>query len=229
MFKLGFPPTPKTVSFVIPSKGQYCQGETFPLKIDITGIKTPVNAVQADLGFDPAKLEVLGISIEESFAEVFIQEEINNEAGYARLTGGLPHPGFISDRGIFGTVLFRGKEPGVASIEFLPSSLVLANDGRGTNVLKDFFSVSYLIIPEEEGCKKKEQGKEIAFYPEVLGEGTQRTQIKFYEEEKVLGAQVGDREEEKTEEKTDLKELFFDRLETVDHTILSLWGRLVSR
>ena len=90
----------------------------------------PINAIQADLGFNPEKVEVVDISTQNSFANIFIQKEINNETGYARLTGGLPNPGFFSDRGIFGTVFFRGKQPGVVKIDFLPSSMVLANDGR---------------------------------------------------------------------------------------------------
>ena len=35
LFKMGFPPTPKTVSFLIPPKGQYRLGEVFPMKIEI--------------------------------------------------------------------------------------------------------------------------------------------------------------------------------------------------
>lgn len=191
LFKMGFPPTPKTVSFVIPTKGQHRLGEIFPMKIEITGIKVPINAVQADVGFDPTKLEVVNVLTEDSFANIFIQKEINNEGGYARLTGGLPNPGFFSDKGVFGTVLFKGIAPGVDRVEFLPSSMVLANDGRGTNVLKDLPSVSYLILPEKISKEEEEMQKSIAMSSEVLGESAEGTQMKFYEETKVLGAQVG--------------------------------------
>src|SRR4030042_4329515 len=120
LFKMGFPPTPKSVSFVIPTKGQYRLEEIFPMKIDIAGIKPPINAVQADLSFEPQKLEIVDISTQDSFANIFIQKEINNEVGYARLSGGLPNPGYSNESGIFATVYFKTKSPGAVKVEFLP-------------------------------------------------------------------------------------------------------------
>ena len=145
---LGFPPVQKTASFAIPSTGEYRLGEIFPMKLEITSIKTPINAVQADISFNPQKLEVVDISTTDSFANVFIQKEINNRIGYARLTGGLPNPGFSGVNGVFGTLFLRSKSPGLAQVKFLPSTLVLANDGKGTNVLKNLATISYLILPE---------------------------------------------------------------------------------
>lgn len=226
LFKLGFPPTPKTVSFVIPTKGQYRLGEMFPMKIEIAGIKTPINAVQADLGFESSKLEVVDISTEGSFANIFVQKEINNDGGYSRLTGGLPNPGFFSDRGLFGTVFFKGKSPGVVKIEFLPSSIVLANDGRGTNVLKDLASVSYLILPEKISPEEEEMQKSITLQSSVLGESTKDTQMKFYEEGKVLGAKVG--QEIKEEKKFNPLKSFLDALEKVDRFVLTFWSKIFS-
>jgi len=219
LFKLGFPPTPKTVSFIIPTKGQYRLGEIFPMKIEIAGIKTPVNAVQADLGFEPEKLEVEEISTKDSFANIFIQKEINNEGGYTRLTGGLPNPGFFSDKGILGTVFFKGKAPGVVKVEFLPSSMVLANDGKGTNVLKDLASVSYLILPEKLTPEEEEMQKSLVSQAKtILGESTEETQMNFYEEEKVLGTNAG--EEIKESKKFNPIKLFLNALEKIDRFVL---------
>ena len=226
LFKMGFPPTPRTVTFVIPSKGQYRLDEIFPMKIEIAGIKVPVNAMQADLSFDPSKLEVVEISTQDSFANIFIQKEINNEVGYARLTGGLPNPGYFSDHGLFGTVFFKGTNPGIVKIEFLPSSMVLANDGRGTNVLRELAAVSYLILPEKISPQEEEMQKEIVLKPVVLGTETQETQMKFYEEEKVLGAQVG--QEIEKEKGFNLGKILLGFLERVDRIILSLWGKVLT-
>lgn len=223
-FKLGFPPTPKTVSFIIPTKGQYRLGEIFPMKIEVAGIKTPINAVQADLGFEPAKIEIENISTEDSFANIFIQKELNNDAGYARITGGLPNPGFFSDRGVFATAFFKGKSPGIVKIEFLPSSMVLANDGRGTNVLKDLASVSYLILPEKISKEEEEMQKQITLQSTVLGESAEKTQMKFYEENNVLGAKIGQKIQE--EKKFSLSKFFLDNLEKVDRFILEQWGKV---
>lgn len=185
--QLGFSLTKKTAEFAIPSQGQYRLGEIFPMKIEIIGVAKPINAVQADLGFNPQQLEVVDISTADSFANIFIQKEINNDGGYARLTGGLPNPGWFSDRGTFGTVLFKGKAPGLAQVKFLPTSMVLANDGKGTNMIKDLSTASYLILPDKISKKEAElQLQLLADNHFVLGEKTQ-LQLNFYEPGSVLG------------------------------------------
>lgn len=226
LFKLGFPPTPKTVSFIIPAKGQYRLGEVFPMKIEIAGIKTPINAVQADLGFEPAKIEVVDISTKDSFASIFVQKEINNNAGYSRLTGGLPNPGFFSDKGVLGTVFFKGKSPGVVKIEFLPSSMVLSNDGRGTDVLKDLASVSYLILPEKITPEEEKLQRSVSLTSNILGASTDNTQMKFYEENNVLGASVG--QDIQNKKQFSLPEVFLGALEEVDRLVLEQWEKVFS-
>ncbi len=148
LYLMGFPATQKTVTFSIPTKGQYEVGEVFPFRVEVSGIQTPVNTVQADIGYDPTVLELVDVSTKESFATIFIQKEIDNKVGYVRLTGGLPNPGYVEKAGVFTTLYFRGKKPGMVEIKFLPTTLVLANDGRGTNVVKDLAAASFLILPE---------------------------------------------------------------------------------
>lgn len=179
--------TPKTVSFVIPSQGQYRVGEIIPLKIEITGIKRPINSVQADIGFDPNALAVVDISTQDSFANIFIQKEINNNGGWARLTGGLPNPGFSADHGVFGIVYFKSKTAGLTTVRFLSSSMVLANDGVGSNVLMDFPTTSYLIVPEEITPTEAENQIKLLSKspPPVLGAESsqglpQGTQLRFF-------------------------------------------------
>lgn len=224
LFKIGFPPTPKTASLVIPDKGQYRLGEIFPMKIELVGMKVPINTIQTDFKFDPHRLELVEISTKNSFANIFIQKEINNEIGYARLTGGLPNPGYFSDRGVFGMAFFKGKVPGLVEIEFLPSSMILANDGRGTNVLKDLASASYLILPEKISPEEENLQKSISLNSTVLGENTDNTQLRFYDESKVLGA-VTKKEMEKVEKKA-LFPTTMEYLEKVDATILSSWAKI---
>lgn len=232
LFKFGFPPTPKTVSFVIPSKGEYRLGEIFPMKIEISGIKTPINSVRADIGFDSSKVEVVDMSTKDSFANVFIQKEINNQAGYARLVGGLPNPGFFSDHGLFGTVYFKGKSSGLVQITFLPTSLVLANDGRGSDVLKDFASVSYLILPEKVSQQEEDLQKSVILGANVLGANThnpQSTQITFFDESSVLGAQTASQIHQVKETNTgnNLISSFLNFLGAIDKFIISSYQKLL--
>ncbi len=222
LFRFGFPPVEKTVTFVIPSKGQYRLGEIFPMKIEIVDIKQPINAIQADISFDSTNLDVVDISTQDSFAEIFVQKEINNELGYARLTGGLPNPGFFSDHGIFGTVYFKGKSPGLAKVDFLPSSMVLANDGRGTNVLKELASASYLVLSESITAEEaKIQGALIR--PQILGQQDDATKMNFYQQGSVLGQQQ--LKDQITQQKNpNLLNWFLISLKYVNSFILQAWS-----
>ncbi len=230
LFRLGFPPTPKTVFFVIPSKGQYHLGEIFPLRIEIANIKIPVNAVQADISFDPAKLQVIDISTNKSFADVFIQKEINNDIGYARLSGGLPDPGFFDSRGLFGTIFFQGLIPGLVTVEFLPTSMVLANDGRGTNTLKNFSSISYLILPEAITPDEEELQKEVYLEKKILGEQSSLSQLHLYPEEsdslQVLGASNLEKEISQSQKFRPL-ELIWSLIEKLDRFTLLFWHQIL--
>jgi hypothetical protein len=221
----GIPKTPATVSFVIPSKGQYQVGEIFPMEINIIGIATPINAIQADFRFDSQILEVTSISTEGSFANIFLQKEIDNDLGFARLTGGLPNPGFAADRGLFGTIYFRGKEPGIAEVEFLPTSLALANDGHGTNVLKDFDKAAYLILPQQDAEDIGARRLDLSMIePAVAEAATGSTQLIFYEEDRVLGAETDNfSSSESATQDSESKTNFFELGHSLNKIILSIF------
>ncbi len=233
LLKLGFPPTPKTVSFVIPAKGQYRIGEIFPMQIAVSGVKVPINAVQADIGFDPAQLEVVDIVTDGSFANIFLQKEINNSGGWARLTGGLPNPGYFSDHGTFCTIYFKTKVAGLTRVNFLNSSLVLANDGKGSDVLKDFPSVSYLVIPEKISKQQElDQEKLFARTPDpspVLGVEsssvlTPGVQLKFFDDTKPVNAVLGTETAQAGEvaKKPDFS-IIIEWIQKTDEFILASW------
>ncbi len=223
---LGISLTPKTATFEIPPRAQYRLGEIFPMRITIAGIKRPINAVQADFSFDPRRLELVEISTRGSFASVFIQKEIDNKTGYGRLAGGVPNPGFSQKRGVFGTVYFRGKTPGLAGVKFLPSSMILANNGRGTNVLGKLASSHYLVLPEEISEAEREL-QESTLIPEVLGTREERKeQMLFFEpSERVLGEGV--EEDQITPRRTfGLGRSLLRILYGVNRVIIAIWNRI---
>lgn len=237
--KAGLTLTDKTVTFIIPEKGQFRIGETFPLRIELDGIKTPINTIQADVSFDPKRLEIIDISTESSFANVFIQKEINNQVGFGRLTGGLPNPGFQTERGLFGTIFFQGKGAGLATVDFLPSTIVLANDGKGTNILKPPPSVTFLILPEHiSEYEPDEELQAVSIKPMILGE-TAEDQIILYDEsgERILGAKVEETTDSSSVEestytepgesaKPSILERILGLFNKVDKFIISFWSKL---
>lgn len=192
--ELGITLIRRTATFEIPPRGQFRLGEVFPMKITISGIRRPINAIQADFSFDPQRLELMEFSTSESFATVFVQKEINNDQGFGRITGGVPNPGFFSERGTLATAYFRGKIPGLAEVKFLPSSMILANDGHGSNVLGKLGSSHYLILPETLSETEFEI-QESVLLPEILeAREEQEEKMIFFEESGVLGEKLGELE-----------------------------------
>lgn len=223
----GVSPLSRTVSFVIPSEGQYQVGQVFTMDINLDGIKRPINAVQADFSYDPKILEVIEILTDESFATVFIQKKIDNDIGYSRISGGLPNPGFFADSGLFATVVLRGKTAGISEVNFLPSSMVLANDGRGTNVIKSLASAAYLIVPPKPGFDESEQ-QSVILSPQVLGSEVEEDvpQLKFFQEEtineEVLGTSSELEELQEADQTTFFKQLG-EFLQNIASFILEFW------
>lgn len=224
----GWVSPPATVSFVIPTKGQYGVGEVFPMKLEIGGIKVPINVVQADISYDPARLEVVDISTNGSFATIFVQKEINNIAGYARLTGGIPNPGFAKSSGLFGTVYFKGKSPGPVSVKFLPTTMALANDGKGTNVLRQLGDIPYIIVSADVSRAKLNKPTK------VLGITTDdETKMFFYDDENnnVLAADTSAMKEKSQQEKGQnsfsVVRLMVNWLSAIDTFIVNVWVRFL--
>lgn len=118
-----------------PSNGTFLKDEVFEVKIRIDATED-INAVAADVTYSPDKLEVIKISREKSILKLWVQEAtLNEKLGFIRFAGGLPNPGFRGTGEVL-TVAFRAKDTGWASVGF-SSAEILANDGRGTNVLED--------------------------------------------------------------------------------------------
>jgi hypothetical protein len=228
--KLGIRLNDASVEFIIPDKQQYKIGEIFPIELNINSNGVNINAVQTDIAFNPNKVEVVKLSLEESFAQIFIQKEINNDDGYLRVTGGLPSPGYKGDNGHFATVYFQSKEAGIFEIQFLPSSLVLENDGNGTNVLKSYPKTSYLIKPEYVSETEKELQSTILSLNgnNVLGVDSTNNQMLFFDtkdnSENIMGVEDINSSASKVEAQP--KKTFWEILLTIDRWIVELFTKL---
>lgn len=226
LLKGGFPNFGRSAQFLVPSQGQYKLGEIFPMEVRVQTSGTSVNAVQADVRFDPNTLKLVEISTKDSFASIFVNKEVDNTIGFGRLSGGLPSPGFSLDSGLFGTIYFQSLQAGVAKVDFMPSSMVLANDGRGTNILTDFSSTSYFILPEEVSKEQREQ-QEAQLTSQVLGEST--NQMYFYDDTQTLTTVLGtsDIAGENLGARAKKMDLVFEFVSRVDSMIISSWRWLL--
>ncbi len=145
--------------------GTHRVGEGFTLEVLIENIETPINAAQTDLTYDPKIIQAIDISTEESFAQIFLQKEIDNENGRVVISGGLPNPGFSGEGCKFATVLFMSVKEGETVLEFSDTSMVLANDGKGTNILKNISSVP-IVITDNTKTDNKSAGADDIKNPE---------------------------------------------------------------
>lgn len=94
-----------------------------------------INATQASLSFATSSLEISAVLTGSSFADYFLENSFDNRKGVLNISGMKPSPG-ISEKSLIAQVLIQKKSDEKALINISQEkSLVLANDGLGTNVL----------------------------------------------------------------------------------------------
>ena len=129
-------PDPRASLFFSPKVGHFLVDSTFDVSIFINTDGQEINAVEVDIKFPPDKLQVVSPSTGQSFISIWTsQPTYSNTDGIISFSGGLPYPGINTSSGLISKITFRVKKPGTATLEFSDTSKILANDGRGTNIL----------------------------------------------------------------------------------------------
>ena len=127
-----------TKLYITPSTGAYRIGDLFSILINVNTSGEVINAASGQLNFDNSRLEVLSLGYSASIFTLWTQEPtFSNAAGSVNFSGGLPSPGFTGPSGAILRVTFRPKATDQATVNFVSGS-VLANDGKGTNILDSF-------------------------------------------------------------------------------------------
>jgi len=134
----------------LPEDSRYYLGRDLYYDLKLSSTDIPINVVQADLYFPKELLKVKEIQTGQSFATIFTHKEYSNTEGWVRILGGLPNPGYVGENGLFARIYFEPVKTGAGSIGFLESSKILANDGQGTNVLRELASSDIIIENERE-------------------------------------------------------------------------------
>lgn len=140
---------------VTPATGVHQSGSTFTVRVAVNTAGQPINAADATLSFNPRELAVVSANRTGSIFNLWVTEPtFSNAAGTINFSGGLP-AGYTGSAGTVMNVTFRVLGSGTARVNFSSGS-VLANDGRGTNVLTTMNGGSYTLqaasaaaVPEE--------------------------------------------------------------------------------
>jgi hypothetical protein len=144
---------PTTAEEVFHYRGQKINPETTPSALFLTPVKNrennlialdlvvephlaEINTVSAEISYPTDKISFKELSKNNSFCSFFIEEKVDTAAGKIKISCATPYPGTAETSRVI-TVYFEGLEKGDAEIKLSSDSLVLANDGYGTNVLKE--------------------------------------------------------------------------------------------
>jgi Cohesin domain len=126
-----------------PSTGSYNTGQTFTVTVQVDPKGDSVNAVEAEITYDPKLLSVVSLAKTGSVFSLWTTEPtFSNTAGTISFGGGSPSP--FSSRSNLVVITFRAVAPGSARVAFGTAS-ALAADGRGTDVLEASIAANYTV------------------------------------------------------------------------------------
>lgn len=133
---------------IYPQTGSFTVGSTFDVSIFLNTGDNNINTVQADLKFDPERLQVVTPAKELSAVETWtFPPSFSNSKGTISLRGGFPSAGINTSQGLISTITFESISSGKTTVSFLNSSKVLLSDEKGTNILNSVNRGIYNIIP----------------------------------------------------------------------------------
>lgn len=126
--------------YLSPSSGEYSVGKTFSVNVYVSSADQAMNAASGAISFPQDKLEVTSLSKTGSILTLWVQEpSFSNSAGTVNFEGIVFNPGFIGVGGKVITINFKVKAAGAIPLNFSSGS-ILANDGKGTNILENLGS-----------------------------------------------------------------------------------------
>ena len=128
------PETADSALFLTPVRERRGDLLTLDLVVDPSGEE--INTVSTEILFPADKLSLTSLSKDESFCSFFVEENIDNNLGKIKISCIAPYPGTDKLSKVV-SLTFKKHQSGSADLKLGDDSLVLANDGYGTNVLKD--------------------------------------------------------------------------------------------
>lgn len=124
-------------------------GDTTEIDVNIN-TQTPINALGATIGFPPETLQVMSISKEKSFLDLWTEEtSIKEGDGEVHFSGGTFRPGGLAGSGTMLTLTVKALRPGEAKIVFRDAE-VYSHDGKGLVIDRELKTMSLTVAPKED-------------------------------------------------------------------------------
>lgn len=128
-----------------PSSGSYEISKNFSVNVFVSSADQAINAASGVISFPKDTLEVISLSKSGSIFSLWVQEpSFSNNIGTVNFEGIVLNPGFTGATGKIITINFRAKANGTAFLNF-PSGSVLANDGKGTDILTSLGNANFVL------------------------------------------------------------------------------------
>ena len=154
------------VLFLESSQGEYSLGKTFIVQIKLDTEGEEINAVEIHLAYPKEILEMVDFSDGGSVLELWVKKPEIEKQGDVSFIGGVPN-GF-NGKGLIGKIALRAiretAQNGTqshAKIEFLDSSQILLNDGKGTSAKLATKGAVFQILAQEAEISKNEWQEEL--------------------------------------------------------------------
>lgn len=154
---------------VSPNSGNYNVGDTFSISVYTASTDQALNALSGRINYPSDKMTVVSVSKSSSIVNFWTIDpgEYASEPGVVRFEGIVLNPGYKGSHGAIFNVTFKVKAQGSASVNFLSAS-ILANDGKGTNILSSVRDGSYTFGPVGSEFTTDESGKGLPLAPQVV-------------------------------------------------------------
>ncbi len=132
-----------SIFFTVPVK-QINEGNTITVDIRVQSSAQSINAVSGAVSFPPSLLKAVSISKEKSIINLWTRDpKVTNDK--ILFEGVVLNPGFQGSDGLIFRVTFEARQAGIAPLNIIEGA-ILANDGKGTNILSKFGSTKIRII-----------------------------------------------------------------------------------
>jgi len=126
-------------------------GNNISLQISLNSPDMAANAVQGTLRFAANEMSLIGLETKDSLVQFWVQEPLkNNVAGLISFEGAILNPGYLGKSGRILELTFNCRQEGNTTLSFSSGS-ILANDGKGTNILDKLASLNITILPKTSG------------------------------------------------------------------------------
>ena len=148
-----------------PSSGTHAVGTSFTVSVYVSSADQAMNAASGVISFPSDKLAVESLSKSGSIFSLWVQEpSFSNSAGTINFEGIVLNPGFTGSSGKILSITFKTKVAGNAPFTFSSGS-ILANDGKGTNILTGLGDANFSIGVVQPGAPEIVTPAEISGTP----------------------------------------------------------------